>query len=145
MFFVKSHDNLENLPRALEEFEVVVTFNGKNFDLKMYALEFPDRPFPVPTHVDLAVLLDKLGVKPRKRGYGLKALEHDARSHPRALATMFGIPASKTDISASKIDIPASEIDIPAPRLTSQTKAQASAREYTLTKGQSHTNVPQVS
>ncbi len=66
--FVLGH-NLSYFPAALERVEVLVTFNGSQFDLPVLKANFPDLPLP-PVHLDLRFVLARLGF----RG-GLKSLE----------------------------------------------------------------------
>ncbi len=61
--------NLEQLPEALEEAAMLVTFFGSGFDLPFLRRSFPHMPMPQ-MHVDLCFLLKKLGL----RG-GLKSIE----------------------------------------------------------------------
>jgi uncharacterized protein YprB with RNaseH-like and TPR domain len=61
--------NLTAFPGALSGVEVLVTFNGAQFDLPVLRAAFPDLALP-PVHLDLRFLLARLGY----RG-GLKAIE----------------------------------------------------------------------
>lgn len=61
--------NLQELPEALEEAAILVTFFGTGFDLPFLRRAFPNMPMPQ-MHVDLCYLLKKLGY----RG-GLKSIE----------------------------------------------------------------------
>ena len=61
--------NLQEFPRVLEDFDLLVTFNGTQFDLPVLKAYFADLLLP-PLHVDLRFLLARLGY----RG-GLKAVE----------------------------------------------------------------------
>jgi uncharacterized protein YprB with RNaseH-like and TPR domain len=61
--------NLKDFPEALKGVDVLVTFNGSQFDLPVLRAAFPDIPFP-PVHLDLRFILSRLGY----RG-GLKRLE----------------------------------------------------------------------
>jgi uncharacterized protein YprB with RNaseH-like and TPR domain len=61
--------NLQEFPRALEGLDLLVTFNGTQFDLPVLKSYFPDLVLP-PVHVDLRFLLARLGF----RG-GLKKIE----------------------------------------------------------------------
>ncbi len=61
--------NLQEFPRALADFDLLVTFNGTQFDLPVLRSFFPDLALP-PLHVDLRFLLARLGY----RG-GLKKIE----------------------------------------------------------------------
>src|SRR6266487_6355797 len=45
-------DNLQELPAQLQDYSVVVTFNGAGFDLRFLRLAFPDVKLP-PIHIDL--------------------------------------------------------------------------------------------
>jgi len=66
--FVHGH-NLREFPRALEELDVLVTFNGTQFDLPVLKAYFPGLELPA-AHVDLRFLLARLGFKG-----GLKKIE----------------------------------------------------------------------
>ncbi len=61
--------NLQDFPQALADFDLLVTFNGTQFDLPVLRAYFEDLPLP-PLHVDLRFLLARLGY----RG-GLKKIE----------------------------------------------------------------------
>ena len=68
--FVKGQ-NLDQVPEALEDAAVLVTFFGTGFDIPFLRRAFPDsRLFSEKLHVDLCFLLKKLGY----RG-GLKSIE----------------------------------------------------------------------
>lgn len=62
-------ENLQDLPRRLQKYSVVVTFNGSGFDLRFLRLTFPDLVLP-PIHIDLRWVTRKLGMKG-----GLKEIE----------------------------------------------------------------------
>ena len=62
-------ENLQDLPKRLQKFPVVITFNGSGFDLRFLKLAFPDFKLP-PIHIDLRWVTRKLGM----RG-GLKEIE----------------------------------------------------------------------
>jgi uncharacterized protein YprB with RNaseH-like and TPR domain len=66
--FVQGY-NLQQFPRALAEFDLLVTFNGSQFDLPVLRAYFADVVLP-PAHVDLRFLLARLGYKG-----GLKKIE----------------------------------------------------------------------
>jgi uncharacterized protein len=66
--FVQGY-NLQEFPRALEDFDLLVTFNGTQFDLPVLRAYFMDLALP-PLHVDLRFLLARLGYKG-----GLKKIE----------------------------------------------------------------------
>lgn len=66
--FVQGY-NLQEFPRALEQFDLIVTFNGTQFDLPVLRAYFMDLVLP-PLHVDLRFLLARLGYKG-----GLKKIE----------------------------------------------------------------------
>jgi uncharacterized protein YprB with RNaseH-like and TPR domain len=61
--------NLRDFPETLAEVEVLVTFNGAQFDLPVLRSYFPGLPSP-PLHLDLRFILARLGY----RG-GLKRIE----------------------------------------------------------------------
>lgn len=62
-------DNLADLPKYLQGYSVVVTYNGAGFDLRFLRLAFPDLALP-PIHIDLRWATRKLGMKG-----GLKLVE----------------------------------------------------------------------
>ncbi len=62
-------DNLEELPAYLGRFPVLVTFNGRMFDVPFLQACFPDLVAP-PVHIDLRFLLYRLG-----HAGGLKRIE----------------------------------------------------------------------
>jgi uncharacterized protein YprB with RNaseH-like and TPR domain len=66
--FVQGY-NLQKFPQALSEFDLLVTFNGTQFDLPVLRAYFPDLVLPA-AHVDLRFLLARLGFKG-----GLKKIE----------------------------------------------------------------------
>jgi uncharacterized protein YprB with RNaseH-like and TPR domain len=66
--FVQGY-NLQEFPRLLEDFDLLVTFNGTQFDLPVLRAYFPELRLP-PAHVDLRFLLARLGFKG-----GLKKIE----------------------------------------------------------------------
>ena len=66
--FVKGR-NLPDLPGFLSQYRLLVTYNGRCFDVPFLVHEFPNLPAPL-AHVDLRFLLAKLGL----RG-GLKRVE----------------------------------------------------------------------
>jgi len=61
--------NLEEFPQALENLDLVITFNGSQFDLPVLRAYFPSLEFP-PVHLDLRFILSRLGFKG-----GLKRIE----------------------------------------------------------------------
>ncbi len=61
--------NLQKFPRALAELDLLVTFNGTQFDLPVLKTYFPELKLP-PVHVDLRFFLARLGYKG-----GLKKIE----------------------------------------------------------------------
>jgi uncharacterized protein YprB with RNaseH-like and TPR domain/predicted nuclease with RNAse H fold len=61
--------NLQELPKTLSNYSVVVTYNGSNFDLRFLKLAFPELVLP-PIHIDLRWVSRRLGW-----GGGLKAVE----------------------------------------------------------------------
>ena len=66
--FVLGH-NLQEFPRVLKDFDLLVTFNGAQFDLPVLRAYFRHLRLP-PLHVDLRFLLARLGYKG-----GLKKIE----------------------------------------------------------------------
>jgi uncharacterized protein len=66
--FVQGY-NLEKFPQTLGEFDLLVTFNGTQFDLPVLQAYFPQLCLP-PAHVDLRFLMARLGFKG-----GLKKIE----------------------------------------------------------------------
>jgi len=66
--FVQGY-NLQKFPEILSEFDLLVTFNGTQFDLPVLRAYFPDLILP-PAHVDLRFLMARLGFKG-----GLKKIE----------------------------------------------------------------------
>jgi uncharacterized protein YprB with RNaseH-like and TPR domain/predicted nuclease with RNAse H fold len=62
-------ENLQDMPRHLQKYSLVVTFNGSGFDLRFLKLAFPDLVLPR-IHIDLRWVTRKLGMKG-----GLKAIE----------------------------------------------------------------------
>jgi uncharacterized protein len=61
--------NLQQFPQVLSEFDLLVTFNGTQFDLPVLKAYFPELSLP-PAHVDLRFLMARLGFKG-----GLKKIE----------------------------------------------------------------------
>jgi len=85
--FVLGH-NLTNFPEVLEEIDLLVTFNGAQFDLPVLRAAFPGLKLP-PIHLDLRFLLARLGY----RG-GLKAIEpRFGITRPKAVAGLDGFDA----------------------------------------------------
>jgi len=74
MTFVRG-GNLEELKEFLKQFKIVVTFNGKLFDVPFLKKELPGIEFP-PLHLDLRFLLRSLGIsgtlKSIESGFNLK-------------------------------------------------------------------------
>ena len=66
--FVQGY-NLQKFPQVLSEFDLLVTFNGTQFDLPVLKAYFPELCLP-PAHVDLRFLMARLGFKG-----GLKRIE----------------------------------------------------------------------
>ncbi len=62
-------DNLDQLPDALEQYAMIVTFNGASFDLPYLRRRFPELPSDH-LHLDLMHALRRIGLKG-----GLKAIE----------------------------------------------------------------------
>ena len=85
--FVQGH-NLQEFPRALAEFDLLVTFNGTQFDLPVLRAYFPELVLP-PAHVDLRFLMARLGFKG-----GLKKIEPRFGIHrPKEVTGMDGYMA----------------------------------------------------
>jgi len=59
-YFIKDN-NLEEFPDYLRNHEVIVTFNGKLFDIPFINKQFPNIKIP-PIHIDLRYLLRSVGV-----------------------------------------------------------------------------------
>ncbi|MBM4275608.1 MAG: exonuclease [Deltaproteobacteria bacterium] len=59
--FVQGY-NLQEFPAALQDIDLVITFNGAQFDLPVLRAYFPGLRFP-PVHVDLRFVLGRLGYK----------------------------------------------------------------------------------
>ncbi len=57
--FVKG-SNLEEIGEYLKQFEIIVTFNGKLFDIPFIQKTFPDITVP-PVHIDMHFLLKSIG------------------------------------------------------------------------------------
>ncbi|MGA7922558.1 MAG: ribonuclease H-like domain-containing protein [Thermoplasmata archaeon] len=62
-------DDLEELPAHLKKFEVLVTFNGRMFDVPFLEVRFPQLEVP-PAHIDLRFVLHRIGISG-----GLKRIE----------------------------------------------------------------------
>jgi uncharacterized protein YprB with RNaseH-like and TPR domain/predicted nuclease with RNAse H fold len=62
-------ENLQDLPRHIQKYSVVITFNGAGFDLRFLKVAFPELRLP-PIHIDLRWITRKLGMKG-----GLKEIE----------------------------------------------------------------------
>ena len=67
-FFVQG-ENMQDFRRAIKRFSVIVTYNGKQFDLPFLKTAFGDLDFPH-AHIDLRHVLKRLGYSG-----GLKAIE----------------------------------------------------------------------
>ncbi len=81
-------ENLEDLREAIEEYDLVVTFNGGSFDLPFIEHKF-GRMFTGTAHIDLMFPLRRLGL----RG-GLKSIERRLRvGRPSELSTLDGFDA----------------------------------------------------
>lgn len=59
--FIKD-SNLEEFIDYIKDYEIIITFNGKLFDIPFIKKEFPEIRFP-PLHIDLRYLLRNLGLK----------------------------------------------------------------------------------
>jgi len=80
--------NLQEFPQALSEFDLLVTFNGTQFDLPVLKAYFPGLSLP-PAHVDLRFLMARLGFKG-----GLKKIEPRFGIHrPKSVDGMDGYAA----------------------------------------------------
>jgi hypothetical protein len=80
--------NLQEFPQVLSEFDLLVTFNGTQFDLPVLRAYFPELIVP-PAHVDLRFLMARLGYKG-----GLKRIEPRFGIHrPKAVNGMDGYMA----------------------------------------------------
>jgi uncharacterized protein YprB with RNaseH-like and TPR domain/predicted nuclease with RNAse H fold len=87
-FFVKD-TNLEEALNYLKNYEMLVTFNGKLFDIPFIKKEFPEAKIP-PIHIDLRYLLRSLGVTGR-----LKKIEERLDiSRPKAMQEINGREAA---------------------------------------------------
>ncbi|MFZ5448675.1 MAG: ribonuclease H-like domain-containing protein [Thermodesulfobacteriota bacterium] len=85
--FVQGY-NLRKFPEVISEFDLLVTFNGTQFDLPVLRAYFPELCLP-PAHVDLRFLLARLGYKG-----GLKRIEPRFGIHrPEAVNGMDGYMA----------------------------------------------------
>ena len=81
-------ENLEDLREAIEEYDLVVTFNGASFDLPFIEHKFGSM-FARTAHIDLIFPLRRLGL----RG-GLKSIERQLRvGRPSELSTLNGFDA----------------------------------------------------
>ncbi len=80
--------NLEEFPAALADIDLLVTFNGTQFDLPVLRAYFPELQMP-PIHLDLRFILARLGFKG-----GLKKIEPRFGIHrPPEVAGMDGYDA----------------------------------------------------
>lgn len=59
--------NLQELPEFLGRFNIIVTFNGKLFDIPFLKRELPEVRIP-PIHIDLRFALKSIGIKGRLKG-----------------------------------------------------------------------------
>ena len=83
--FVRGED-LDDLPAYLEQFKLVITFNGKAFDVPFLRREFGDGLLRQAAHMDLMHVLRRLGL----RG-GLKRIEQALGvARPSALSSLDG-------------------------------------------------------
>lgn len=73
-FFIQGK-NMQDFAKAIKKFSVIVTYNGKQFDLPFLKTAFRDLNFPQ-AHIDLRYLLRKLGyfggLKAIERSLGIK-------------------------------------------------------------------------
>jgi uncharacterized protein YprB with RNaseH-like and TPR domain len=65
--FVRGRD-LDRFPEALEEIDLLVTYNGSSFDLPVLRSAFPEVDFDRFHHIDLRFPLQRLGVKGGLKG-----------------------------------------------------------------------------
>jgi uncharacterized protein YprB with RNaseH-like and TPR domain/predicted nuclease with RNAse H fold len=76
--FIAGH-NLEQLPAALKQYDLVVTFNGTLFDLPFLKAKLPNLQLPQ-VHLDLRFILKRLGhsggLKLIEQGLGLRRNKH---------------------------------------------------------------------
>ena len=80
--------NLQEFPQVLSEFDLLVTFNGTQFDLPVLKAYFPELKVPA-AHVDLRFLMARLGFKG-----GLKKIEpRFGIQRPKAVNGMDGYMA----------------------------------------------------
>ncbi len=80
--------NLQEFPQVLSEFDLLVTFNGTQFDLPVLRAYFPELKVPT-AHVDLRFLMARLGFKG-----GLKKIEpRFGIQRPKAVNGMDGYMA----------------------------------------------------
>lgn len=86
--FVRGRD-LDEFPRMLEKFELLVTYNGASFDLPVLRNAFPEVDFERFHHIDLRFPLRRLGATG-----GLKGAERQLGIHrPDALSGVDGFMA----------------------------------------------------
>lgn len=79
-------DELDALPEYLEQFKLIVTFNGKSFDVPFLRRELGQGLLSDAAHMDLMHVLRKLGLKG-----GLKAIEKSLGvGRPSSLSTLDG-------------------------------------------------------
>lgn len=82
-------DNLQEFPAQLQNYSVVVTFNGAGFDLRFLRLAFPELKLP-PIHIDLRWVSRRLGIKG-----GLKSVEEKfGITRPEAVDDLTGYDAT---------------------------------------------------
>jgi uncharacterized protein YprB with RNaseH-like and TPR domain len=106
--------NLTEFPEALADVDVLVTFNGTQFDLPVLKAYFPDLILP-PLHLDLRLILARLGY----RG-GLKRLEPlFGIKRPPEVAGLNGLDAvrlwecaQRGDLTARKLLLQYNEEDV---------------------------------
>ena len=81
-------ENLEDLRQAIEEYDLVVTFNGASFELPFIEYKFGSM-FARTAHIDLMFPLRSLGLQG-----GLKSIERRLRvGRPSELSTLNGFDA----------------------------------------------------
>ena len=103
--FVRDN-NLDELPGYLENYEVLVTFNGKQFDVPFMLKELPELRIP-PIHIDLRFLLKSIGItgplKKIERKLGLQRPEDVHDIDGRGAAVLWSMFLSGDDEAFKKL------------------------------------------